>query len=888
MAKKPTRLRESSASTAAAGKATPIMPANAGPHRRAVRASRRGRGKADALAAFVAAVPSIPAGELRNLFNYGEAFHFKPHTARLDETRMELDDVQVLRYLFRNARPRRHLEFGTWEGRGALACLEECDATVWTINLLEGERGKDGAAAYSRAYTESGPARHAGDYEVVGYTRDGIAEQRSYRTDAFGFIGRHIRDAGFGYRVCQIFADSRDWDVTAYPADFFDSVLIDGGHDAATVVNDTRKALSRLRPGGLVLWHDFCPDAGVYGNPDTSCHGVVSGLASIWDEVAAQLTAYRWVEGSWLLVGMRAGEPEVAPRLRKRDSAANAVAAGPRTQTALLASGVASLQRELDALAKFREERDTLNDDLMRARSENTALAKRVAGYSALVHERDLLVEQNDALRAQAREREALLVERDTLKKESADLRSEMAALELRVSSYARLTEERDAFSAKAERRDTEYEALSADLTRERGRLAEIAREREALSRKLNASRDGEAAARRNIGELEARLAQVESSARGALSVIDRLEEQLAARRQEIEIAATERGRLDRELAAREDRIDRLAAQEQDGRAKIAEMTSAIADRERRIDALEARVAELSETLSGRTRELDAQKEAMHGHNRQNEAQAAELAALKRSHEALAESRNALQADHAVLRRERDDIVSRLDEARAEYEAALAARAEEIAGLHDAGRAAQVELQAMIDRHEREIAALQRALADSTAERDGAWAEIEAARAATSRLQQSRRGLVAELADRNREIARLTDQQERLAGQIVEARARAETLAGERNRLLGSLTRTDRILQSAEAERNALRAERQELAAAQDRQRQRLDEVSAQRFELIGDIDRQKSLLAHFERVTAEIRRENESLRAIINDYATSDSWRLTAPLRMVSGLFRR
>ena len=56
----------------------------------------------------------------------------------LTNWKMDADAV-VMRQVFRQFRPLRHLEFGTWLGDGVLRCVEECDATVWTINVLRGE-----------------------------------------------------------------------------------------------------------------------------------------------------------------------------------------------------------------------------------------------------------------------------------------------------------------------------------------------------------------------------------------------------------------------------------------------------------------------------------------------------------------------------------------------------------------------------------------------------------------------------------------------------------------------------------------------------------------------------------------------------------------------------
>jgi hypothetical protein len=208
--------------------------------------------------------------------------------------RMEDDDAAILRYLYRNFRPRRHLEFGTWAGTGACYCLEECDATVWTINLLEGEL-IDGKPAYSAVIDDAPegalPVQYADGRPV-------------YQTDAGLLIGRRYREAGFGHRVCQIYCDSRAWDTSAYPRDFFDSVLIDGGHSADVVLSDTRKAFEVTRPGALIMWHDFCPDPAVLG-AFASVVGVLTALTEHWEEVASALQDVFWVQPSFLLIGIR-------------------------------------------------------------------------------------------------------------------------------------------------------------------------------------------------------------------------------------------------------------------------------------------------------------------------------------------------------------------------------------------------------------------------------------------------------------------------------------------------------------------------------------------------------------------------------------------------------
>ena len=187
---------------------------------------------------------------------------------------MEDDDQQIFRYLYREAKPKRHLEFGTWQGAGTVYCLQECEATVWTINLLEGERRADGQTAYDRS------------------------------SDAGQGIGRFYLEAGLGHRVCQIFADTRIWDTRNYPADFFDTVLIDGGHQADVVVSDTKKAIAVLRSGGLCLWHDFAPDPAVFGVSSATI-GVAQGIRDAWPEIKESMSDVFYIWPSQILVGVR-------------------------------------------------------------------------------------------------------------------------------------------------------------------------------------------------------------------------------------------------------------------------------------------------------------------------------------------------------------------------------------------------------------------------------------------------------------------------------------------------------------------------------------------------------------------------------------------------------
>ena len=89
----------------------------------------------------------------------------------------EKDDALILRYIYQNHQPRRHLEFGTWQGFGTCLCLESCAATVWTINLPDGEAKADGTWAYGEraSPTKRRPPPPARSPSIMAKMRPGRA-----------------------------------------------------------------------------------------------------------------------------------------------------------------------------------------------------------------------------------------------------------------------------------------------------------------------------------------------------------------------------------------------------------------------------------------------------------------------------------------------------------------------------------------------------------------------------------------------------------------------------------------------------------------------------------------------------------------------------------------
>ena len=225
--------------------------------------------------------PYVPE---RMLYRYG-----------LEDFKTEVDEPGIYRYLYRHLAPRRHLEFGTWEGFGTVLCAASCAAEIWTVNLAEGERDAAGAPRY-------GSQRLTGEAEAA----DGAG-------DAGERIGWRYRAAGYAARVHQLLCDSRDFPTQDFAPGCFDTVLVDGGHTEELVVNDTDKALPLLRSGGVMIWHDFCPVPAALAASEAG-RGVMRAWVAHHDRWRGQFTELFWVRPSWLLIGVKAN-----PRVLSRD-----------------------------------------------------------------------------------------------------------------------------------------------------------------------------------------------------------------------------------------------------------------------------------------------------------------------------------------------------------------------------------------------------------------------------------------------------------------------------------------------------------------------------------------------------------------------------------------
>lgn len=131
-------------------------------------------------------------------------------------------------------RATRMFEFGTGTGRTTYLWARNSppDAVITTITL----------AADQTALYVDGPTDKASDADT--------AIEESAFTE-FLYSGTDV-----AVKVEQLLGDSKVFDETPYIG-MMDLIFVDGSHAYSYVMSDTRKALRMIKPGGLILWHDY-------------------------------------------------------------------------------------------------------------------------------------------------------------------------------------------------------------------------------------------------------------------------------------------------------------------------------------------------------------------------------------------------------------------------------------------------------------------------------------------------------------------------------------------------------------------------------------------------------------------------------------------------------
>lgn len=125
-------------------------------------------------------------------------------------------------------------EFGTCTGKTAYLWSRNApnNATITTITL---------APSQQQQYVK-------GPNDTIEDTKFALSESAF---EQFLYSGTPHAD-----RVKQLYGDSKQFDETPFLS-WADLVFVDGSHAQSYVESDSAKAMRIVKPGGLVLWHDY-------------------------------------------------------------------------------------------------------------------------------------------------------------------------------------------------------------------------------------------------------------------------------------------------------------------------------------------------------------------------------------------------------------------------------------------------------------------------------------------------------------------------------------------------------------------------------------------------------------------------------------------------------
>lgn len=131
-------------------------------------------------------------------------------------------------------------EFGTATGKTAYIWARNAppDARIATITL--------------------GPEQHA---LYVAAAEDNLNAMR-VAIDESTFTRFIYSGTGAEKKITQLFGDSKAFDESPFHR-ACDLIFIDGSHAYSYVKSDSEKALRMIRPGGIILWHDYRGKRGV-------------------------------------------------------------------------------------------------------------------------------------------------------------------------------------------------------------------------------------------------------------------------------------------------------------------------------------------------------------------------------------------------------------------------------------------------------------------------------------------------------------------------------------------------------------------------------------------------------------------------------------------------
>ncbi len=153
------------------------------------------------------------------------------------------------------------------EGDGFGAATSDVEA--WILSVLS-KKAKmmfefgtcTGRTAYLWAKNSSPESRVV----TLTLSPDQVSEYQGESTDNVKAMEAAVRESchvefvytgtNIEHKINQIFSDSKKFDESKY-AGHFDLIFVDGSHAYSYAKSDSEKALKMLKPGGIILWHDY-------------------------------------------------------------------------------------------------------------------------------------------------------------------------------------------------------------------------------------------------------------------------------------------------------------------------------------------------------------------------------------------------------------------------------------------------------------------------------------------------------------------------------------------------------------------------------------------------------------------------------------------------------
>lgn len=155
---------------------------------------------------------------------------------------VSLGELIVISQLIKLRNPLKIFEIGTFDGRTALnmALNSSPQTAIYTLDLAPGEAAESSTG---------------GDKKFIGKVETG-----------FRFKGKEASK-----KINQLLGDSAKFDFAPYQ-NSMDFVFVDGSHAYEYVLKDSESALKIIKPGGIILFHDY----------NTSWPGVTKALNELY------------------------------------------------------------------------------------------------------------------------------------------------------------------------------------------------------------------------------------------------------------------------------------------------------------------------------------------------------------------------------------------------------------------------------------------------------------------------------------------------------------------------------------------------------------------------------------------------------------------------------